>query len=185
MNNTEVAIAVLGEDGSGKSASVVQFVQGIFVERYDPNIEDEYRKIIDIDKTRVMLKLFDSIGAERSQYCEVFLGACEAFIFIFSITSRRSFDYCTKNLEFILTKKNLSKVPCILVGNKQDLEEQREVPKEDAEELAKLLEAEYFEMSAKNIKTVEPVFNECVKLAIQNSTRIQPRAPKPQKCIIS
>jgi len=38
MNNLK--IVVLGSGGVGKSALTVQFVQGIFVEQYDPTIED-------------------------------------------------------------------------------------------------------------------------------------------------
>jgi hypothetical protein len=66
----EYHIAVLGSGGVGKScltsrcivqqmheprqcvaytSLLVQFVQGIFVERYDPTIEDSYRKHLDVD----------------------------------------------------------------------------------------------------------------------------------------
>ena len=40
----EYKLVVLGTGGVGKSALTVQFVQNIFVERYDPTIEDSYRK---------------------------------------------------------------------------------------------------------------------------------------------
>ena len=42
-------IVVLGSGGVGKSALTVQFVQNIFVEKYDPTIEDSYRKQIELD----------------------------------------------------------------------------------------------------------------------------------------
>lgn len=45
----EYKIVVLGSGGVGKSALTVQFVQGIFVEKYDPTIEDSYRKQVEVD----------------------------------------------------------------------------------------------------------------------------------------
>ena len=41
---SEYKLVVLGTGGVGKSALTVQFVQNIFVERYDPTIEDSYRE---------------------------------------------------------------------------------------------------------------------------------------------
>uniref|UniRef100_A0A2K5ZKS4 Uncharacterized protein n=1 Tax=Mandrillus leucophaeus TaxID=9568 RepID=A0A2K5ZKS4_MANLE len=40
---------VLASGGVGKSALTVQFVQGICVEKYDPTIEDSYRKQVEAD----------------------------------------------------------------------------------------------------------------------------------------
>ena len=47
-------IVVLGSGGVGKSALTVQFVQNIFVEKYDPTIEDSYRKQVEVDGTQVI-----------------------------------------------------------------------------------------------------------------------------------
>ena len=53
---------VLGSGGVGKSALTVQFVQGIFVEKYDPTIEDSYRKQVEVDGQQCMLEILDTAG---------------------------------------------------------------------------------------------------------------------------
>lgn len=50
----EYKLVVLGSGGVGKSALTVQFVQGIFVEKYDPTIEDSYRKQVEVDGQQCM-----------------------------------------------------------------------------------------------------------------------------------
>jgi Ras-related protein Rap-1A/Ras-related protein Rap-1B len=52
-----VKVVVLGSGGVGKSAITVQFVQGIFVEKYDPTIEDSYRKLVEVDGAQYMLEI--------------------------------------------------------------------------------------------------------------------------------
>lgn len=46
----EFKVVVLGSGGVGKSALTVQFVSGCFIEKYDPTIEDFYRKEIEVSK---------------------------------------------------------------------------------------------------------------------------------------
>ncbi|VDL91872.1 unnamed protein product [Schistocephalus solidus] len=58
----EYKLVVLGSGGVGKSALTVQFVQNIFVEKYDPTIEDSYRKQIDVDGQQCMLEILDTAG---------------------------------------------------------------------------------------------------------------------------
>ena len=61
----EYKIVVLGSGGVGKSALTVQFVQGIFVEKYDPTIEDSYRKQVEVDGQQCMLEILDTAGTEQ------------------------------------------------------------------------------------------------------------------------
>lgn len=58
----EYKIVVLGSGGVGKSALTVQFVQEIFVEKYDPTIEDSYRKQVEVDGQQCMLEILDTAG---------------------------------------------------------------------------------------------------------------------------
>ena len=56
----EYKIVMLGSGGVGKSALTMQFVQGIFVEKYDPTIEDSYRKHVEVDNMQCVLDILDT-----------------------------------------------------------------------------------------------------------------------------
>ena len=58
----EYHLVVLGSGGVGKSALTVQFVQGLFVESYDPTIEDAYKKQIEVDDKLCSLQILDTAG---------------------------------------------------------------------------------------------------------------------------
>lgn len=62
----EYKLVVLGSGGVGKSALTVQFVQGVFVEKYDPTIEDSYRKQVEVDGQQCMLEILDTAGTVSS-----------------------------------------------------------------------------------------------------------------------
>ncbi len=61
----EFKVVVLGSGGVGKSALTVQFVSGHFMEKYDPTIEDFYRKEIEVDHTPCVLEILDTAGTEQ------------------------------------------------------------------------------------------------------------------------
>jgi hypothetical protein len=69
----EYRIVVVGAGGVGKSALTVRFIQGNFVEKYDPTIEDSYRKQVAVDGVACLLDIMDTAGQEeysalRDQY---------------------------------------------------------------------------------------------------------------------
>ena len=61
----EFKVVVLGSGGVGKSALTVQFVTGTFAEKYDPTIEDFYRKEIEVDQVPSILEILDTAGTEQ------------------------------------------------------------------------------------------------------------------------
>ena len=81
----EYKIVVLGSGGVGKSALTVQFVQGIFVEKYDPTIEDSYRKQVEVDGQQCMLEILDTAGTVN-YFLSFFLNSLITFITFLSGT---------------------------------------------------------------------------------------------------
>jgi len=60
-HNQVVKLCVLGAGGVGKSATSLQFVQGVFPERYDPTIEDCFRKNFEVFAGQwVVLEILDT-----------------------------------------------------------------------------------------------------------------------------
>ena len=82
---------------------------------------------------------------------------------VYAITSRSSFDEITSFREQILRVKDSDTVPMVLVGNKCDLESEREVPKDKGEELAREIGCKFMESSAKTKVNVTEAFHELVR----------------------
>lgn len=60
-NRREHNIVVLGAGGVGKSCLTAQFVQNVWIESYDPTIEDSYRKVVNVDGTVDLLNFIEPL----------------------------------------------------------------------------------------------------------------------------
>ena len=115
----------------------MQFVQSIFVEKYDPTIEDSYRKQVEVDGHQCMLEILDTAGTEQfTAMRDLYMKNGQGFVLVYSITSQSTFNDLTDLREQILRVKDTDKVPMVLVGNKCDLEDDRVVGKDQGAALA-------------------------------------------------
>ncbi|VDK32570.1 unnamed protein product [Taenia asiatica] len=146
----EYKLVVLGSGGVGKSALTVQFVQSIFVEKYDPTIEDSYRKQIDVDGQQCMLEILDTAGTEQfTAMRDLYMKNGQGFVLCYSITSQSTFNDLADLYEQILRVKDTHEVPLVLVGNKCDLDNERVVGREQGQTLARNWNCVFMETSAK------------------------------------
>lgn len=147
----EYKIVVLGSGGVGKSALTVQFVQGIFMEKYDPTIEDSYRKQVEVDGQQCMLEILDTAGTEQfTAMRDLYMKNGHGFVLVYSITAQSSFNDLIELKEQIFRVKDSNDVPMILVGNKCDLEDERVVRKDQGANLARSFNnCAFLESSAK------------------------------------
>ena len=147
----EYKIVVLGSGGVGKSALTVQFVQGIFVEKYDPTIEDSYRKQVEVDGQQCMLEILDTAGTEQfTAMRDLYMKNGQGFVLVYSITAQSTFNDLQDLREQILRVKDTEDVPMVLVGNKCDLEDERVVGKDQGLNMAKMFgNCAFMESSAK------------------------------------
>jgi len=163
MNNFK--IVVWGSGGVGKSALTVQFVQGIFVEQYDPTIEDSYRKQVEVDNKNVMLEILDTAGTEQfTAMRDLYMKNGQGFVLVYSIIAQSTFNDLPDLKEQILRVKDMDSVPLVLVGNKCDLGEQRVISTEQGQQLAaKFGNCTFLESSAKTRTNVEQIFYDLIR----------------------
>ena len=160
----EYKVVVLGSGGVGKSALTVKFVSGTFMEKYDPTIEDFYRKEIEVDGAPSVLEILDTAGTEQfASMRDLYIKNGQGFIIVYSITISQTFQDIRSMKESIMRVKGTDRVPMLLVGNKCDLEHQREVSFNDSAQLAQQWNCPFLEASAKNTKNVNEVFIEIVR----------------------
>uniref|UniRef100_A0A915I242 small monomeric GTPase n=1 Tax=Romanomermis culicivorax TaxID=13658 RepID=A0A915I242_ROMCU len=165
----EYKIVVLGSGGVGKSALTVQFVQGIFVEKYDPTIEDSYRKQVEVDGQQCMLEILDTAGTEQfTAMRDLYMKNGQGFVLVYSITAQSTFNDLIDLRDQILRVKDVDEVPMILVGNKCDLEDERVVGKDQGQNLARQFNCAFLETSAKAKINVHEV-----KIRIKRFIKIQ------------
>lgn len=155
----------MGGGGVGKLALTIQLIQSHFVDEYDPTIEDLYRKHCVIDGEPALLDVLDTAGQEEySAMREQYMRTGEGFLLVYSVTLRNSFEELTAFYQQILRVKDLDFVPVLLVGNKCDLEAERQVSYDEGLDLAKHFNCPFLETSAKLKINVENSFYGLVKI---------------------
>ncbi|XP_028663887.1 ras-related protein Ral-B [Erpetoichthys calabaricus] len=153
-------VIMVGSGGVGKSALTLQFMYDEFVEDYEPTKADSYRKKVVLDGEEAQIDILDTAGQE--DYAAIrdnYFRSGEGFLLVFSITEHESFSSTVELREQILrVKSEDDKIPLLLVGNKCDLEDRRQVSVDEARGKAEQWGVQYVETSAKTRANVDKVF---------------------------
>lgn len=177
-------LVVLGAGGVGKSCLTVQFVQGVYLDTYDPTIEDSYRKTIEIDNKMISLEILDTAGvAQFTAMRELYIKSGMGFLLVYSVTDRQSLQELMDLREQVLRIKDMDRVPMVLVGNKADLTEERAISVEEGIEVSSNWgKVPFYETSALLRSNVDEVFIDLVRQIIRNELEAVsvPATPKAQ-----
>ncbi|XP_059901069.1 GTP-binding protein Rheb [Gadus macrocephalus] len=175
-------IAVLGYRSVGKSSLTIQFVEGQFVDSYDPTIENTFTKTITVSGQEYHLQLVDTAGQdEYSIFPQSYTIDVDGYILLFSVTSYKSFEVVRVIHEKLLDMVGNLQVPIILVGNKKDLHMERVISFEEGRALAESWSAPFLESSAKENQTAVEVFRRMI-LEVEKMEAGQP--PGRTSCLI-
>ncbi|KAK2502938.1 hypothetical protein MC885_012431 [Smutsia gigantea] len=151
---------MLGAGGIGKSVMTTQFISHRFPEDHDPTIDDAYKIQIRIDHEPANLDIWDTAGqAECTAMWDQYMRAGEGFIICCSITDRRNFHEVREFKQLVCRVQRTDDTSVVLVGNKSDLKQLRQVTKEEGLALAREFSCPFFETSAAYRYYIDVVFH--------------------------
>ncbi|NP_001089457.1 uncharacterized protein LOC734507 [Xenopus laevis] len=153
-------LILIGDAGVGKTCVVQRFRSGVFAERQGSTIGVDFTmKTLEIQGKRVKLQIWDTAGQERFRtITQSYYRSANGAIIAYDITKRKSFASVPRWIEDV-KKYAGSNIVQLLIGNKSDLHESREVQLREAETLARHFDIPCaIETSAKDSSNVEEAF---------------------------
>jgi len=157
---SRIKMVLLGDSGVGKSCLVLRFVRGHFDPSSKVTVGAAFMShpVALPDSSTVKFEIWDTAGQERyASLAPLYYRGASAAAIVYDITSKDSFakaKYWVKELQ-----KNASQdIVIILVGNKCDMDSERDVRTEEAKEYAEENAMEYIEASAKTAHNVSEIF---------------------------
>ena len=157
---SSIKLILIGDKQVGKTAIINQYVNNSFTEEYMATYaQDKSIKEITLNNgTKLKLEIWDTIGQENLRAAnKIFMKGAKIALLVYDITNKESF----KNLnEFYKQVCEINGKDIIIgvVGNKNDLYEERTVEEEEGQKYAEEIKASFFETSAKDHETIENLF---------------------------
>ena len=164
----DLKIILLGDSGVGKTSISARYIDSSFKDNYQATLQLEKRmKIInEDDKTPLRLNIWDTAGQEKFRaITRQFYRDCHGAFIVFDLTKKSTFNELKNWINELKTHGDEDTV-IIILGNKSDLNTEREIPEEDIKnEIEK--NYKYFEVSAKTGNNISLAFDEMRKLIMQ------------------
>ncbi|KAM4675286.1 EF-hand calcium-binding domain-containing protein 4B [Discoglossus pictus] len=142
-------IVVVGNSSVGKTSFLRRFCEGNFSPGTSATVGIDYSvKTLTVDNCQVALQLWDTAGQERYRsITKQFFRKADGVIVMYDITSKESFTAVRQWLTSVEEGAG-ENIPILMLGNKTDIEKEREVPCGIGEQLAKDCNLIFCECSA-------------------------------------
>ena len=152
-------VVLVGDSFVGKTNIMSKYLKDEFHEDSKATVGVEFgSKQFTIEGHEIKAQIWDTAGQERYKAITsaYYKGAKGAFV-VYDITRKSSFESIDKWVND-LTAAADKKITIVVIGNKSDLEDQRQIPKEKGEEKAAKLEVAFLETSAFSGENLDKAF---------------------------
>ncbi|UKK02837.2 Rab GTPase [Theileria orientalis] len=153
-------LVLIGDSGVGKSCLLLRFADDSFTDSYITTIGVDFRfRTVIVNNKRVKLQIWDTAGQERFRtITSTYYRGADGIIMVYDVTDKASFEHINDWLNEV-NKYASEDTFKLLLGNKCDIEDNRDVTRTDVERLSEVIEVPAMEVSAKtghNIDKVSP-----------------------------
>ena len=154
-------VTLIGDASAGKSSILMKYIDDVFQEDYVCTIGVDFKiKTMQVQGKRVKLQIWDTAGQERFKpITSCYFRGSNGCLVIYDIAYRPSFESVNTWVKDFRENNNTESTKnIVIVGNKLDRASERQVTREEAEDLASRLECEYIEVSAKTGQQLPELF---------------------------
>ncbi|XP_074115539.1 RAS oncogene family member Rab21 [Cotesia typhae] len=167
-------VVLLGEGCVGKTSVALRYVEDKFNDKHLTTVQASFlNKKLNINSKRVNLAIWDTAGQEKFHALgPIYYRMSNGAILVYDITDEDTFQKVKSWVKEL--KKMLGDDVCLAIaGNKVDLEKDRNVSIEEAEEYAKQVGAVHFHTSAKQNRNIEEMFLDLTKRMMAHADEIE------------
>ena len=176
-------VIVIGDTSVGKTAIVNRYIKEEFYDDIQSTIGADYTsKVVRLDKGSVKLNIWDISGHERyGSLFSVFFREAKGCFIVYDISKKKSFENLENKFNLVkeLAEKENVDIKIIIVGNKNDLDNKREVTTEEGKQFAEKNKCPFFETSARNNENISEIFQKMADEINKSDSKFQP--PKDDK----
>lgn len=152
-------VLIIGNSCVGKSNILLRFSENVFHESFLPTIGVDFKiKNVEVNDKVVKLHIWDTAGQERFKtITATYYKGAHGIIIVYDITDRSSFND-VENWQNEISLHASGNVVKLLVGNKCDMESERQVSHQEGKDFADSLNIPFMETSAKQRINIEDCF---------------------------
>ena len=162
-------ILIIGDSGVGKSCLLLKFTDRYFNDSYISTIGVDFKiQTIQLNNKIIKLQIWDTAGQDRFKTITTsYYRGSHGIVIVYDITDKESF-LNVRNWLAEVHKYASDNVKILLVGNKCDLEKDRQVSIQEGQELANKLNIPFIEASAKDSTNVQQLFVKLTTILAEN-----------------